>query len=117
MDAERVVAWGGMTVTVRAPATALQGMRRTRLIAEALAAPEPDPDRALLRRFSYPDCVAGAASVSGVTPWPLDFESFIALPDEFIAQWEQAVYELHPKWAPGYQTDPKASAPANSTAG
>lgn len=106
----------GLRVVI-APATVRQGMMRTRLIAESQIAPETDPDRALLRRFSYPDCVAAATSAEGIQPWPPDFETYLTLPDEFCARWEQAVYSVNPHWAPGYERPKAATSPPPSTSG
>jgi hypothetical protein len=97
-------------------ATTLLGFRRTRLRTEGQGinqaeqdaarqlagteeAPSPDPDRALLRFWTYPDLVAATIEASGI-PWPLSFEDFLDLPDQLSAKWETAVYDLNPHWLP-----------------
>jgi hypothetical protein len=112
----RTIEQDGRKVTV-ARATVLMGMRRTRLASEGLAADETDLDRRLLRRFTYPDCIAATTQAEGIRPWPPSFETFIALPDDFCAQWEAAVYAVNPSWLPGQAPNPKANAPASSTTG
>ncbi len=78
-------------------ASVLMGMRRTRLRMEGRRAEEEDPDRALLRVFSYPDMLAATKTAEGI-PWPLGFEEFLALPEGLLVMWEEAVYELNPNW-------------------
>lgn len=106
----------GLKVVV-SRATVLMGMRRTRLISEGIRANEDDVDRRLLRRFTYPDCLACTIRAEGIAPWPPSFDEFLALPDDFCAQWEVAAYAVNPGWLPGATPDPKASAPASSTTG
>lgn len=80
-------------------ATTLIGMKRTRLKVEATNAGETDVDRHLLRLYPYSDLVAATVAAEGL-PWPLDFESFLALPEQLVAEWEEAVYGLNPHWLP-----------------
>jgi hypothetical protein len=80
-------------------ATTLIGMKRTRLKVEASKAGETDVDRHLLRLYPYADLVAATIQAEGL-PWPLDFESFLALPEQLVAKWEEAAYELNPHWLP-----------------
>lgn len=80
-------------------ATTLIGLRRTRLKVDQSKIEEGDPDRALLRVFTYPDLVAPVVETSGLD-WPLDFESFAGLPEQLVILWEAAVYRLNPHWLP-----------------
>jgi len=115
-------------VTV-AEATVLQGIKRMQLRASgnAIAIQEMDdgiPDasaRALLRRYIYPDMVAGTIEFKGIwneveLEWPIDFELLLTLPFKFQSNWENAVYEVNPYWIPG-EPDPKESdeSPTTST--
>ena len=63
------------------------------------AAKDQDPDEAFLRVSSYPDCMAATLKAEGIT-WPIAFEDFIKLPEQFVIKWEAAVYELNPHWLP-----------------
>ncbi len=71
--------------------TVLQGMRRTRLKAEASMKGETDPDRAFLAMVTYPDLMAvttGVIKVKGKkesiqVPEGLEFDYFITLPGQF----------------------------------
>jgi len=99
MAETRTLSLDGITLTVSA-ATVLIGMRRTRLQVEGRSAEETDPDRTLLRLYTYPDLVAATVEAQGI-PWPLSFEDFLELPDRLAAQWENAVYALNPHWLPG----------------
>jgi hypothetical protein len=94
----RAVECDGVHVVV-SQATTLSGMRRTRLQIEGRDAQEEDVDRRLLRLYTYPDVIAATVEVEGLD-WPLDFETFLGLPDALVAQWEQAVYDLNPHWLP-----------------
>lgn len=107
-----------ITIVVQA-ATALLGMRRSRLIGEALRATDDDAD-VRLWRLAYPDFVAATVQVEGLD-WPLPFEQFIALPDNLVGQWERAIYECNPHWRPqpvGEEADgAKKKSPTGSTSG
>jgi len=95
-------------------ATALIGMKRTRLKIEADRAGETDPDRHILRLLTFPDVVAATVQVEGLE-WPLDFETFVALPDRLVAKWEEAVYGLNPHWLPGYDEAAEKKLPSQSS--
>lgn len=113
MDKTRTLTWtdengAPVSVTVSA-ATVRQGVKRSRLRLEAHQAGDADPDVAILRTFTYPDLTAATASAAGLS-WPLTFDDFLKLPDAWVAEWEQTVYELNPHWMPGggKAPDPKA---------
>ena len=107
-------------------ATVLIGMKRTRIRLEAEPEKEEDPDKRLLRLFTYPDLAAAAteimltpaAATDGEKPDevfispspPLDFETFLALPEQLVSAWEQAVYALNPHWLPGNDSATKKKA-------
>ena len=93
-------------------ATLLDSMRRTRLIEAGKAANEADVDRWLLRVMVYPDlaaCTSGELRAADGTTvvWPVDFETFIGLPDELGLKLQEAVYRVNPHW------DPQASSGAD----
>lgn len=96
-------------------ATVLQGFTRTRLKLEADKAGESDPDRLFLRSWLFPDLCAATVAAEGI-PWPLDFETFLTLPDGLAMAWEAATYKLNPGWLPSGEgvPDPKAPAPAST---
>lgn len=83
-------------------ATALIGIKRTRLRLEGVQ--EPDVDRRLLRMFTWADTQAATVETEGL-PDPLDFDAFCLLPDPFVSGWESAVYELNPHWVPSEEPD------------
>lgn len=93
-------------------ATVLVGMKRTRLkmagdkLEKERAEKEGnhDLDRLILRVTIYPDLVAATTQVKGL-PWPLDFETFLTLPEPLWAVWEEAVYKLNPHWVPKTDDD------------
>ncbi len=78
-------------------ATALIGIKRTRMRVDGSR--EEDPDRRLLRMFSWADTQAATVETEGL-PSPLTFEYFCLLPDLFVSVWESAVYDLNPHWVP-----------------
>lgn len=98
------------SVTV-AEATALIGIRRTRLRLDG--SEEKDLDRKLLHMYTFADCIAATVRSEGLDLQ--DFDAFCALPDSFVSQWETAVYVLNPHWVgktdedEDEDGDPKAS--------
>jgi hypothetical protein len=109
----RSIEKGDIKLTV-SEATALIGMKRTRLKLEAERAAETDPDRHLLRMLTFPDVVSATVQAEGLE-WPLDFETFVALPDQLVAKWEEAVYGLNPHWLPGYDEAAEKKLPSPSS--
>ncbi len=114
----RTIQHGSLSATV-SQATTLMGMRRTLLQLEAQKAEAPEDDEALriLRTVIYPDL---AAAMVGSEGFDLNFEGFCALPDKFVAKWEEAAYALNPHWQPGYseaeeKKEPMTSASASPT--
>ena len=81
---------GDLKVTV-SQANGVMGMRRHRLRYEQSLIADTDPDSRRLRLGDYPEMVACA----DVQP---DFDTFAAMLDSFLAQWEAAVKELNPHW-------------------
>ena len=99
---------GGINVTLEiSPATALMGMERSVLMAEAQKVEDEPRATQILHRAVYPDLVACTVKVEGIE-WPLDFEAFARLPDELVARWERACYQANPHWAPGYESEDDA---------
>jgi hypothetical protein len=84
------------------------GMVRTRLQSEgklSINASDTDIDLQMLRVFVYPDYIAGSPvgwiEIDGErVPWPVPFETFITLPFDLCARWEQEVYRENPFWLP-----------------
>ncbi len=103
----KVVKYGKYRVVVGV-ATVLDGIRRTTLAAKAIAeeqsAGESNDMEYVLRRFAhtvvYPAMVASVKEQSGFDTWPIPFDEFCQLPDDFVLQWEAATYELNPHWSP-----------------
>jgi hypothetical protein len=110
---------GGKTYTVTvSEATALQGMRHTIMVSDAIAAiqsarekvgddepiaPAPMTQEELalnmLRRYAWSDCMACVVgSKSGLDCTQLTFADFCNLPEAFVAKWQQAARELNPHW-------------------
>ena len=100
-----------------AEATVLIGIKRSRLRVEGERAMEEDPDRRILRIYTYPDVCAAVVDAGGL-PWPPDFETFLGFPDGLDAKLEEAIYRLNPHWLPEKPEgteDPKAPAPASTS--
>jgi len=90
----------------------LDGLRRGQLIEQAIQDPEDDLLRQAAKELVYPDVIAGTEKCEIVykdktLPWPLPFDLFIHLPGELGDRWVEAVYELNPTWALGYQDEAK----------
>lgn len=108
---------GGKTYAVTvSEATALQGMRHTIMVSDAIAAiqsarevgddepialaPMTQEELALnmLRRYAWSDCMACVTSSKGLDTTQLTFADFCNLPEAFVAKWQQAARELNPHW-------------------
>lgn len=89
-------------------ATALQGMKRSRLAFEAGAI--DDPDLRILRGFYYPALMAGARQIeiNGTLGDP-SFDDFAALPESLVKQWEDVAFALNPHWLPQDVDEKKAN--------
>lgn len=85
-------------------ATARIGVARYQLISKGYEHinDSPDEDEALkaLRVMVYPDCICGTSQAEGIE-FPIPFEQFVELPEEFVNQWADAVYLINPHWKPG----------------
>lgn len=89
----------GYKVTVQ-KANVLTGTRHSIMVAEGTRAETEDYAERLIRLFTYPACVAAVVAHEGFSEWPPSFEDFCQLDEVFIVEWEVAVYELNPHWAP-----------------
>lgn len=98
-----VVEAGDYKLTI-SEANVLIGMKRARLKVEGDRARDTDPDRLILRLLVYPDLVAPVIEHEGFAEWPISFEDFLALPEQVVIPWEDAVYRLNPHWRPDNQT-------------
>ena len=107
MDAiEETVTYESYTVTVR-PATVAIGMYRSVLINQAVQE-EGEPgegdllvfSRRILHTMIYPSLIAATVKQEGFDHWPLTFEEFQELPEQFEAAWETAVYNHNQHWKP-----------------
>lgn len=88
-------------------ATALMGMQRSIAAYQGAVETAEETNEAVrvLRTISYPDLTACTNEVVGIH-WPISFDEFCGLPDDLIARWEQAVYEVNPHWSLAGQTEP-----------
>ena len=96
-------------------ATARMGAERGHMIRTAFEEFEAHPEfeEALknLRWSIYPSLVTATTHVDGME-WPMPFEKFIELPEEFIDDWLDEIYKQNPHWVPGRdlgESDPKNS--------
>lgn len=96
----RTIEQGDVRIVVQA-ADAEMGMNRSLIREEGRRETEEEQStaRRILRIYTYPDLIATTIEAEGI-PWPLDFETFLRLPDRLVAEWEEKVYELHPHWLP-----------------
>ncbi len=93
-----------VTITV-SRSTARTGVLRYQLMTAGNEANQTETDEALkpLRFITYPDCIAGTATATGFTAWPISFEEFSGLPETLVDDWVNAVYEINPHWRAAYQ--------------
>ena len=82
------------------PATVAMGLKRQQLGMEAELITDSDRDRLFLRRFTYPDLMASVVSQRGFGAWPITFDDYLDLPEQFAYDWEQAAYRHNPHWLP-----------------
>ncbi|MFA5416892.1 MAG: hypothetical protein WC341_00400 [Bacteroidales bacterium] len=61
--------------------------------------PESDLATQILRVTLYPDLMSTTEIMNGL-PKDLSFEDFIELPESFVNQWGDTVYQLNPDWRP-----------------
>lgn len=81
-----------------------------------------DIDRYLIHQFLYADvaaCTTGTLIIDGEqTAWPPDLDVFLSLPDDLVAQVQEAVYQINPHWLPEEKgAEAKKKAPIDSTSG
>lgn len=98
------------------PATALMGMERSLLKADADAIEDESRTAQVLHRYLYPDLAACVTRAEGL-PWPISFEEFSQLPEVLVARWEVACYQANPHWEPGYQSEEEAEKKAETSGG
>lgn len=48
--------------------------------------------------FLYPAMIASVKSQTGFSDWPISFEEFSDIPEEFEVKWEEATFRLNPHW-------------------
>lgn len=64
----------------------------------------------IIRFFLYPSLVASVIHQEGFDHWPITFEEFCELPDQFEVLWEEATFEINPHWKPDLEmTDEERS--------
>jgi hypothetical protein len=97
------------TVTL-ARATAHKGMKRSIMVYKARQANQEDPDdaRCTLRAITYPDLICSVQEANGFEEWPVPFDTFLELPDEFVAAWERGAYIINPHWNPAGEVEEEA---------
>ncbi len=85
-------------------ATTRMGIRRSLMIYAAMdahdkAGKDEDEVAYILSYRTLPDLVAGTESVKGLD-FPPKMEDLLDLPEDFVSEWMQAIYELNPQWNP-----------------
>lgn len=96
----------GYSVTV-SEATVQNGIMRT-VLAQRVADEERNKTYnsseesmlAAVKVAVWPSLVACVVEQNVSEEWPIPFEKFIALPDEFVGKWLEAVRSLNPHWFP-----------------
>lgn len=81
-------------------ATVAIGIKRQNLLRQARAEAPASFDEQLLRLLVYPDLIAATVDARGFDDWPISFDDYLALPEQFAYEWERAVYALNPHWIP-----------------
>lgn len=59
-----------------------------------------------LQRTLYPSLIAAVSEVEGFKTWPISFEDFMDLDEDFVVLWEKTVFELNPSWMISFPTTP-----------
>jgi len=59
-----------------------------------------------LQRTLYPSLIAAVSEAQGFDTWPIPFEEFIELDEDFVVLWEKVVFELNPSWMITFPTTP-----------
>ena len=96
----------GKSWTVKvSEATALIGMRRSVMRRAGSDVESGDVAGAVLRTITYPDLVSCVVEAGGFESWPIAYDEFAGLPDQFVVSWETAVYDLNPHWLPSEDDD------------
>ena len=98
----------GVTITV-VRTTALMESKRMRMISEAMASADPDPDAKTLQLVQYPNCICCATKVDGI-PWPVSFEQFKELDGALVNAWHAAALEINPHWYEDMEAGEEAEA-------
>ena len=83
-------------------ADVLMGTRHTILVSQGFAEADEKEELAirLVRLYTYPACIAATAKRKGFSEWPISFEDFCKLPEEFVVEWERSAYRQNPHWMP-----------------
>ena len=96
------VTYGNQSITL-SQSNAVIGMRR-KLLRDAQM--EGDLAQQLIGWMLYADVIAAAVDNTGFEAWPISRETFTNdLPELFVSELEEAVYELYPHWLPNYNGD------------
>lgn len=98
MDNELSLLSKEFSVTVRR-ATVRMGAVRNRLQLEAMATKGEAFEDAWMRRFLYPAIVAGTVQAEGFDTWPISFDEFLDLDEQFAQEWGEAIFKLNPHWS------------------
>ena len=82
-------------------ATGLMGARRINLSIQGdkFNRANPGDELGYYRVNFYPDCICCVIEAVGI-PWPIDFDTFMGLPDELLNKWASMVYDLNPHFLP-----------------
>ena len=97
-----------VTITV-VRTTALMESKRMRMISEALATADPDPDAKTLQLVQFPNCICCTSKAEGI-PWPVTFEQFKELDGALVNAWHVAALEVNPHWYEGMEAGEQAEA-------
>jgi hypothetical protein len=102
---------GDREYTVKlARATAHKGMTRSIMAYKSHGVNKEDPDdaRCTLRAITYPDLICSTQEATGFDEWPVPFDTFLNLPDEFVEAWERGAYTVNPHWNPAGEAEAEA---------
>lgn len=79
-----------------------QGIVRTLTIEKETQAISGRPDvsqaEIVIRMMIYPSLIAAVKSHEGFESWPVSYQEFAMLPENFVVEWEQATFDLNPNW-------------------
>jgi len=85
--------------------TGMKRSRRRMSVLKEIGQFDPQNDMHLMQVITFPDVLAATISFDGrdweslpASEFPMDFETFLSLPDALLSVWMAAIYELNPYW-------------------